>query len=484
MLDIEQQFIDNQWVASRTDRRLPVVDPYREQSLGTVTAGHPEDVNEAVAAARRALPAWRDLGGAARAEFIEAIADGLTARQASLAELSSINNGKIRSEAAIDLEDAIACYRYYAGQARELDARQNRRVEVAMSGVRAECREEPAGVVGLITPWNFPLVTSAWKTAPALAAGCTVVLKPSEVTPLPERVLAEIALESGLPAGVFNLVFGDGEGVGAPLSRHQGINRISFTGSNAVGESVMREAASGTKGVALELGGKSPIVVLADADPAHAADWIMAGLYFNAGQICSATSRLIVDETVAEPVYEELAARIDALTLGDPLDETTTMGPLSSARQRARVRSYLEIAQTEGLDVVRDARHRSIPEQGFFIAPTLYRDVPSDSRLWREEIFGPVLCGHSVAGEQAAITMANDSEFGLAATVVAGDPERARRVAATIDAGTVWVNSEQLVLPETGWGGMKRSGIGRELGPWGLAEYLETKHVIGPAPMR
>ena len=318
-------------------------------------------MDAAVSAARRALPAWRDLGGACRAGFIDAFADGLESRKQALVELSSINNGKIRAEAAIDLEDAIACYRYYAQQARELDGRQGRRVEVAMPGVIAECREEPAGVVGLITPWNFPLVTSAWKTAPALAAGCTVVLKPSEVTPLPERVLGEIALEAGLPTGVFNLVFGDGQSIGAPLSRHRGVDRLSFTGSNTVGESVMREAAAGTRGVALELGGKSPIVVLDDAEPEQAADWIMAGLYFNAGQICSATSRLIVDDHLAAPVYEALAARIDDMVLGDPLAEATTMGPLTSARQRDRVRDYLAIAEAEGLDAVRDGRIARCP---------------------------------------------------------------------------------------------------------------------------
>lgn len=478
---INHQFIANRWIETTGERRLDVMDPYHEQRLAEVTAGHADDVDAAVAAARRALPGWRDLGGVARADFIDAFADGLESRKHTLIELSSTNNGKIRAEAAIDLDDAIACYRYYAQQARELDARQNRRVEVAMPDVIAECREEPAGVAGLITPWNFPLVTSAWKTAPALAAGCTVVLKPSEVTPLPERVLGEIALEAGLPTGVFNLVFGDGQGVGAPLSRHRGVDRLSFTGSNPVGESVMREAAAGTRGVALELGGKSPIVVLDDADPEQAADWVMAGLYFNAGQICSATSRLIVDERLAARVYDALAARIDDLVLGDPLAEATTMGPLTNARQHDRVCAYLAIAEAEGLDAVRDGHHRALPEHGYFVAPTLYRDVPPHSRLWCEEIFGPVLCGHSVAGEEAAIALANDSDFGLAATVIAGNQARARRVASAIDAGTVWFNSEQLVLPEAGWGGMKRSGIGRELGPWGLAEYLEIKHVIGPS---
>ncbi|PSJ21252.1 aldehyde dehydrogenase [Halomonas sp. ND22Bw] len=481
MQRLTQQFIDNHWIASRGERRLPVTDPYRQETIAEVTAGDPADVDAAVDAARRALPDWQALGGERRAAYLEAFADALVERREALMRLSSTNNGKALAETAIDLDDAIACYRYYAGQARALEARQGRLVEHGMDGIEARTYEDPAGVVGLITPWNFPLVTSAWKIAPALAAGCTVVFKPSEVTPLPEQAVAEIALEIGLPAGVLNLVHGDGEGIGAPLSAHPGIDKLSFTGSNAVGEKVMRAAAEGTRGVSLELGGKSPILVLDDAEVEAAADWVMAGIYFNSGQICSATSRLIVHASLADALHAALATRIDAIRLGDPLADDTDMGPMTSARQREAVEGYLAIAAEEGLIAVRDARHRDLPTQGEFVAPTLYRDVPVDSRLWREEIFGPVLCARSVDSDAEAIALANDSAFGLAATVISGDADRARRVGRALRAGSIWFNSEQLVLPEASWGGFGISGIGRELGPWGLAGYLEVKHLIGPA---
>ncbi len=481
MQRLDKQFIGNRWVPSAGQRRLPVTNPYREEVIAEVTVGDPADVDSAVAAARRALPAWRASSGAERAVYLEGFAEALTRRRDELIRLSSTNNGKVLAEAGIDLDDAIACYRYYARQARELDQRQGRLVELERDGIEARCYHDPVGVVGLITPWNFPLVTSAWKLAPALAAGCTVVLKPSEVTPLPERALAEIALEVDLPAGVLNLLFGDGEGIGAPLAAHPGVDKVSFTGSNRVGEAVMRAAAERTADVSLELGGKSPILVMEDADPEQAADWVMAGIYFNAGQICSATSRLIAHEAIADRLYDALAVRIDALVLGNPLEDMTDMGPLTSARQRENVQAYLAIAEGERLRAVRDASHRTLPQRGYFVAPTLYRDVPTHSRLWREEIFGPVLCARSVASEEEAIELANDSDFGLAATVVSGDGERARRVGRQLQAGSVWLNSEQLVLPETGWGGFKRSGIGRELGPWGISAYLAVKHLVGPA---
>jgi betaine-aldehyde dehydrogenase len=481
MQTLNQQFINNQWVASKGTRLLDVMNPYLEDRIAQVTAGDATDVDLAVNAAQQAQPEWQALGGAARANYLDGFADALASRREALITLSATNNGKPLVEAGVDLDDAIACYRYYAKQAKALDARQGERVNVDMDGVEARTYHDPVGVVGLIAPWNFPLVTSAWKLAPALAAGCTAVLKPSEVTPLPERVLAEIALEIGLPAGVLNLLNGDGEGIGAPLTNHPGVDKISFTGSNRVGEAVMQAASTRTASVSLELGGKSPIVVMEDADPAQAADWVMAGIYFNAGQICSATSRLLVHEDITEALYAALAERMDALTLGDPLAEGTDLGPLTSAKQRDAVKRYLDIAEQEGLTVVRDGRHRTLPAQGYFLAPTLYRDVPVESRLWKEEIFGPVLCGHSVTSDAEAIRLANASDFGLAATVISGDPERAKRVGRQLRAGSIWYNSEQLVLPETAWGGFKRSGIGRELGPWGLSAYLEVKHVVGPA---
>ena len=479
MQTLNHQFINNQWVASKGTRLLDVMNPYREERIAQVTAGDAADVDAAVKAAQQAQPEWQALGGAERANYLDGFADALESRREALIILSATNNGKPLAEAGIDLDDAIACYRYYAKQAKALDARQGEQVSVDMEGVEARTYHDPVGVVGLIAPWNFPLVTSAWKLAPALAAGCTAVFKPSEVTPLPEQVLAEIALEIGLPAGVLNLLNGDGEGIGAPLTNHSGVDKISFTGSNRVGEAVMQAASARTASVSLELGGKSPIIVMEDAEPAQAAEWVMAGIYFNAGQICSATSRLLVHEDISEALYAALAERMDALTLDDPLAEGTDLGPLTSVKQRDAVQRYMDIADQEGLTVVRDGKHRTLPAQGYFLAPTLYRDVPVESRLWREEIFGPILCGRSVASEAEAIQLANDSDYGLAATVISGDPERARRIGRQLKAGSIWYNSEQLVLPETAWGGFKRSGIGRELGPWGLSAYLEVKHVVG-----
>lgn len=480
MQSLLQQFIGNKWQPSHGERQLAVINPYTEERIAEVTAGHPADVEAAVQAARRALPDWSQKSGAERAGYLEKIADGLSRRRAELSRLSSINNGKILEEAQLDLDDAIACYRYYAGQARDLDRRQGQPVTLNMPGVQAHSYQDPVGVVGLITPWNFPLVTSAWKLAPALAAGCTVIFKPSEVTPLPEQVLTEIITEAELPAGVFNLLFGDGEGIGAPMSSHRGIDKISFTGSNRVGEAIMAAAAPGSRSVSLELGGKSPVLVLEDANVDEAADHVMAGIFFNAGQICSATSRLLVHESLADALYQVLGQRIDALRLGDPLAAETDMGPLTSARQRNIVLNYLAQADSEGLLAVRDGRRQSLPRHGLFMAPSLFRDVPVTSRLWQEEIFGPVLCGHSFSGDDEAIALANDSDFGLAATVISGDSGRARRLGRQLQAGTIWYNSPQLVLPETSWGGFKRSGIGRELGPWGLSAYLEVKHMVGP----
>jgi len=478
MLSLTEQFIDNTWVPSRSVALDPVIDPYREVTIAEVTRGDPADVDAAVAAARRAMPGWRDTPEARRGEYLKAIAAGLEARREGLAELSSRNNGKPLAEAHQDMHDAIACYRYYADAAVALGRRQGQVDASGSEGISARRYWDPIGVVGLITPWNFPLVSSAWKLAPALAAGCTVVFKPSEITPLPERVLTEIIMEAGLPPGVVNLLHGDGESIGAPLCRHPGIDKLSFTGSTPVGETVMRAAAKGVRPVSLELGGKSPILVTEDADLELARDLVMAGICFNAGQMCSATSRLLVHERLADDLYAAIDAAMGALRPGNPLAEGTDMGPLVSATQRDRVQSYLAMADREGLHSKTPAP--VLPKRGFFVAPRLYRDVPPSSRLWREEIFGPVLCAQRVADDEEAIALANDSDFGLAATVVAGDPDRAASIARRLEVGNVWCNCDQVAPPNSSWGGMKRSGIGRELGPSGLDAFLEPKRVTCP----
>lgn len=475
---LKEQFIDNAWVPSQAKAQQPVFDPYREAVIGEVTCGDPADVDAAVAAARRALPGWRATPEAQRGAALNAIATGLKARSEALAELSSRNNGKPLAEARQDVDDAIACYHYYADAAVALGQRQGEADNHNQPDAMTCNYWDSIGVVGLITPWNFPLVSSAWKLAPALAAGCTVVFKPSEVTPLPEWALAEIILAAGLPPGVVNLLYGDGEHIGAPLSRHPGIDKLSFTGSNPVGEAVMRAAANGVRPVSLELGGKSPIIVSDDADLALACELVMAGICYNAGQMCSATSRLLVHERVADELYAAIDAAMEALQLGDPMAEQTTMGPLVNAAQRHQVQGYIAHAEAEGL--YSQTPTVGLPTSGFFVAPRLYREVPTSSRLWREEIFGPVLCARRVANDEEAIALANDSDFGLAATVVTGSAAQANAIARRLEAGNVWCNSFQLAPPQGSWGGMKRSGIGRELGPAGLEAYLEHKRITNP----
>jgi betaine-aldehyde dehydrogenase len=477
----DKLFIDGQWVDPAVPATLPVINPATEELIAEVAAAGRTDVNAAVAAATAAFGQWRKTSGAERAGYLRAIAASIQSRAEELASLSSRNNGKPLAEARIDIGDAAATYEYYATLAEQLDNRQNVPVPLAAEGFASATRLEPAGVVALIVPWNFPFVTSAWKVAPALAAGCTIVLKPSEITPLVELELGKIAQSVGLPHGVLNILNGTGPEVGNSLVEHRGIAKISFTGSNRVGETVMQGAAVHAKSISLELGGKSPIIVFDDADVAHAVDCILGGIFYNCGQMCSATSRLLVQEKIAPELLDRLKQATRALKLGDAFTEGVAMGPLTSATQMRTVLSYLEQGRKEGLTLLTGGKRAADFSRGYFVEPTIFVDVPTDSVLWTEEIFGPVLCTRTFATEEEAIHLANDSDFGLAATIVSGDAARAERVARAIDAGHIWINSQQVVFPETSWGGFKRSGIGRELGPWGLSAYLEVKHITRPA---
>jgi betaine-aldehyde dehydrogenase len=393
-------------------------------------------------------------------------------------KLQSSNNGKPLFEAAIDVDDVIATFEYYAGLAEGLDARQDSNVELPTDDFSARVRREPCGVVGLIVPWNFPMVTTAWKLAPALAAGCCVVLKPSEVTPLPELELAAIVAEAGLPDGVFNLVCGTGLAVGAPLSADPRIAKISFTGSNAVGVQVMQRAAETVKGVSLELGGKSSLLVLADADIELAVEVACGGGFFNAGQMCSATSRVLVADELADEFLIRLKARAEAIRVADPFDPNVEMGALVNQAQYQRVLGHIDRGLSAGAKLVCGGNRPADLPRGYFLQPTIFTEVPQGSALWCEEIFGPVICVRSFATEAEAIALANDSQFGLVASVVTRDNEAADRVANALQAGLVWINAPQVIFPQTAWGGYKQSSIGRELGPWGLQAFQEIKHVI------
>jgi betaine-aldehyde dehydrogenase len=465
-------YINGLWLAGEGEDVLTVCDPALGQPFAELIAASSAQVDQAVSAARAALPAWKTTPVGERAATLRGFAEQLTQRREQLIALQMRNNGKPRNEAEVDLDDAIATFSYYAQLVETQSA--HRDVELAAPGFTSRTRLEPVGVVGLIVPWNFPLVTSAWKLAPALAAGCTVVLKPSEVTPLIEQAYGQIADSLGLPAGVLNIVSGKAE-TGAALGNHPGLDKLSFTGSNGVGSQVMRSAAAFCRPVTLELGGKSAFIVFDDCDPDQAVEWIVAGICWNAGQMCSATSRLLIQEGIAEALIPRLHAAFEALRVGNPLTEEVDMGPLTSEAQWHKVCEYFAIANEEGLRCLTGGA--PLARDGWFVSPTLYHDVPAGSRLWNEEIFGPVLCTRRFTTEQEAIELANDSRFGLVATVASNDIARAERVADALEVGHVWINSIQAVFVETSWGGSKGSGIGRELGPWGLAAYQAVKHV-------
>ncbi|HWH86983.1 MAG TPA: aldehyde dehydrogenase family protein [Pseudomonas sp.] len=469
-------FINGQWSAGR--EHLRVINPASEALLTTVNGGDEQAVDQAISAATVAFRDWSKTTGAERGAILRNIANGVRNGRDHLMKLQSSNNGKPQFEAAIDVDDVIATFEYYAELAERLDAQQDSDVALPSDDFSARLRREPCGVVGLIVPWNFPMVTTAWKLAPALAAGCCVVLKPSEVTPLPELGLAAIIAQSGLPDGVFNLVCGTGLAVGAPLSADPRVAKISFTGSNAVGVQVMQRAAETVKGVSLELGGKSSLLVLDDADIELAVELACGGGFFNAGQMCSATSRVLVADELADEFLEGLRQRAQAIRVADPFDPNVEMGALVNQAQYQRVLGHIDRGLSAGAKLVCGGNRPAHLPRGYFLQPTVFTEVPLDSALWCEEIFGPVVCVRSFSSEAEAIALANDSQFGLVASVVTRNPATADRVANALQAGLVWVNAPQVIFPQAAWGGYKQSSLGRELGPWGLQAFQEIKHVI------
>lgn len=469
-------YINGEWRAG--EAVLEVINPATEAILAQVSVGNAGTVSLAVDAASAALADRSKSTGRDRAALLRRIAQGVGEQREQLMHLQSSNNGKPLFEAAIDVDDVIATFEYYATVADDLDAGQDRPVALPSADFSARLRREPCGVVGLIVPWNFPMVTTAWKLAPALAAGCCVVLKPSEVTPLAELQLARIIAEAGVPAGVFNLVCGTGLDVGAPLAADRRVAKISFTGSNAVGVQVMQRAAETIKGVSLELGGKSSLLVLADADLDLAVELACGGGFFNAGQMCSATSRVLVADSLADEFLQRVQARAESIRVADPFADEVEMGALINRVQYQRVLGHIQRGIEDGARLLCGGERPADLPKGFFIRPTVFTDVPLDSALWNEEIFGPVLCVRRFATEDEAIALANNSDFGLVASVVSRDNETAERVANALQAGLVWINAPQVIFAQAAWGGYKQSSIGRELGPWGLAAFQEIKHVI------
>ena len=445
---------------------LSVIEPATEAVLAEVERAGAEQVDEAVAAAKAALKAWRALTPGARAGCLRDVADALAQRHEELSVLEARNAGKPIADARGEIGMAIDTFRYYAGAPERLLGD-----TIPVAGGQAWTVREPLGVVGLITPWNFPLAIASWKLAPALAAGNTVVLKPAELTPLSALRFGEIALEAGLPPGVVNVVVGPGSVCGARLVEHPDVAKIAFTGSTEVGRSIAAGAAQTIKRVTLELGGKSANVVFADADLQAAAAAAPMAVFGNAGQDCCARSRILVQEGAVDRFMELLAEAVQAIVVGPPLDEQTQMGPLISAAQRASVQSFLD-----GGDPV--AVRGSAPDgPGFWFAPTVLAPVEPDSRVAREEIFGPIAAVIPFTDEADAVRLANDTIYGLSGSVWTRDGARALRMTRAIETGVISVNSNNSVRVTTPFGGFKQSGYGRELGPHALDAYTEVKAI-------
>ncbi|KAL8529762.1 hypothetical protein ACS0TY_006988 [Phlomoides rotata] len=401
----------------------------------------------------------------------------ITERKPELAKFEAADCGKPLEEAAWDIDDVAGCFEYYAGIAEGLDAKEKTHVSLPMETFKCHVLKEPIGVVGLITPWNYPMLMATWKVAPALAAGCTAILKPSELASVTCLEFGEVCREVGLPPGVLNIVTGLGHEAGAPLASHPHVDKIAFTGSSATGSKIMTAAAQLVKPVTLELGGKSPIVVFEDVDLDKAAEWTMFGCLWTNGQICSATSRLLVHESIAAAFLEKLVKWCENIKISDPLEESCRLGPVVSGGQYEKVMKFISTAKEEGATILYGGARPPHLKKGFFIQPTLITDVNTNMQIWREEVFGPVLCVKTFATEEEAIELANDTQYGLAAAVISQDLERCERLTKAFQAGIVWVNCSQPCFCQAPWGGRKRSGFGRELGEWGLENYLNTKQV-------
>ncbi|MEH0576262.1 aldehyde dehydrogenase family protein [Streptomyces sp. B21-108] len=490
--------IGGEWLEAASGATREILDPADGRPFAVVAEGDEKDTDLAVAAARAAFDGgagdWPLTPAVERAAVLHRVADLLIRDRERLGLLESRDAGKTLEEGRVDIDCVADAFRYFAGLV--ASEAPGRVVDAGTADVHSVVVHEPVGVCALITPWNYPLLQASWKIAPALAAGNTFVVKPSEITPLTTIALIDLLLEAGLPAGVAGIVTGPGHTVGSRLAEHPDVDLVSFTGGLVSGTKVARAAAPTVKKVALELGGKNPNVVFADACATPeafdtAVDQALNAAFIHSGQVCSAGSRLIVEESVRDRFVAELARRAGRIRLGRGTEDGVECGPLVSEQQRAKTEAYVASALAEGA-VLRSggerpepAPHR--PESGYFYEPTVLDHCHREMRVVREEVFGPVLTVETFRTEDEAVALANDTEYGLAGAVWTADAGRARRVAGRLRHGTVWINDFHPYLPQAEWGGFGKSGVGRELGPAGLAEYRETKHVyqnLAPKPVR
>jgi aldehyde dehydrogenase (NAD+) len=467
--------INGEWQDAASGKTFPTINPATEEVIANVAEADAPDVDRAVAAARRAFEQgpWPKMSGSERGRLLNKLADLIEANRKELAALETLDNGKpLGDSLRADLPLVIACYRYYAGWADKLHGK-----TIPINGPYfCYTRHEPVGVCGQIIPWNFPLLMQAWKIAPALAAGCTVVLKVAEQTPLSALRVGELILEAGFPPGVVNILPGYGPTAGQALARHMDVDKVAFTGSTEVGHLIMKYAAeSNLKRITLELGGKSPNIVFADTDLDQAAEGAHFALYFNQGQCCCAGSRLFVEQKVYEPFVEKLVARARRRKVGDPFARETEQGPQVDREQFNKVLGYIDAGRQEGARLLCGGGRAG--SRGYFVEPTVFADVRDEMKIAQEEIFGPVMAVMPFQDVDEVVRRANQTMYGLAAAVWTSDITKAHAIANSVRAGTVWVNCYDVFDAAAPFGGYKQSGIGRELGEYGLMNYLEVKTV-------
>ncbi|WP_286696055.1 aldehyde dehydrogenase family protein [Spongiibacter sp. UBA1325] len=472
-----KMLIGEDWLDSLSGETLPVENPATGEVFAQVAAGGAEDIDRAVKVARAAFesPVWAKMRPIDRSRLLEQVALKLEAHAEELALIDSFDNGKPKHLAMmVDVPSAVEVFRYMAGWCTKI---YGKTLPVSGDGrqYHAYTLRQPVGVIGQIVPWNYPLPMAAWKIASALAAGCTVVLKPSEVTSLSTLRMAELILEAGVPPGVVNIVTGFGEKAGEALITHPGIDKIAFTGSTNVGKHILRSSANDLRRVSLELGGKSPTIIMPDADLEKAIPDAAMAIFFNSGQTCFAGSRLLCHESIYDTVVAGINEVAKNLPIGPGQDPATMIGPVVNKKQRDRIQSYIDIGQQEGAEAI--SPDVPLPEQGYFVRPTILSGATSESRVFNEEIFGPVLAATKFSTEEEAIRLANSSCYGLGANLYCKDMKTSHRMAATLQAGTVWINTYFVVDAAMPFGGFKESGIGREVGDEGVLMYTESKSV-------
>jgi betaine-aldehyde dehydrogenase len=480
-------YINGVWVDSQSRQTREIKNPYNQEVIAVVAEGSEADSRMAISAARKAFDEgpWRSTSATERGNLLFQIAEKISFYKEELSKLETLNTGKTITESEADMDDIAAVFNYFAGLA---DKNGGHVIDSPIPDSRSRIVREPVGVCGQITPWNYPLLQAAWKVAPALAAGNTVVLKPSEITPLTTIKMAEIIDEVGIPPGVLNVVLGSGESVGAELSISHDVDLISFTGGGTTGRKIMQAAAGNFKKISLELGGKNPNIIFADADLDIAVDYAMNAAFFHAGQVCSAGSRLLVHESIHDQFVAALVEKAQRVSLGNGFDKNTEMGPVISSEHMENIEKYIALGINEGAKIVAGGKRSPLPQlaNGNFIEPTIFTNCDTSMRIVQEEVFGPVVTVESFTTEEDAIQLANDSIYGLAGAVWTQDLNLAERVVKKLRMGTTWINDFHPYIPQAPWGGYKQSGIGRELGAVGLEEYTELKHIYqnsNPKPL-